>query len=316
MKFLNKSLLVKLVGSFFLVSSVTVLVVTITTNVRGREGLKQSVFDRLGVANALKEYQVKQWFQNRRSDVVLIAELSEVRDRVELLLKKKPEDPEYVQAYKNLDASLSNIVNTKKQIDRISVLSSAGIIIFSTDKNNIGKYQPLGNTTTLFNISDQQDLIKPNFYTSTESGNPMITYATSIVDRQKNRLAYVAVDLNLKDIDVLIRERTGLGTSGETYLVGNLESKSAFISGGENASKEQFFDGIKSKSMDLALKGSDSISLSTNYKNVPVIGIYNWISELNLALIAEMSQEEAFAPADRLAKEILLLGLSSVSYYS
>ncbi len=312
MKFLNKSLLVKLVGSFFLVSSVTVLVVTITTNVRGREALKQSVFDRLGVANALKEYQVKQWFQNRRSDVVMISELAEVRTQVELLLKKKPEDPEYIQAYKNLNASLLNIVNAKKQIDQISVLSSAGIIIFSTDKTKIGKYQPLGNTTTLFNVSDQQDLIKPNFYTSTHSGNPMITYATSIVDRQKNHLAYIAVDLNLEDIDVLIRERTGLGTSGETYLVGNLESKSAFISAGENTSKELFSNGIKSKAIDLALKGSDSNILSTNYKNVPVIGIYNWIGELNLALISEMSQEEAFAPADRLAKEILLLGLSSV----
>ncbi|CAN1209874.1 response regulator [Tumidithrix helvetica PCC 7403] len=312
MKFLNKSLLVKLVGSFFLVSSVTVLIVAITTNVRGRAALKQSIFDRLDVANSLKEYQVIQWFDNRRNDVVLISDLVEVRSQVEILLKKKPEELEYQQAYKALDSSLSSIARVKTQIDQISVLSNAGIIIYSTDKTKVGKYQPLGNTTTLF-IATDKDLVKPNFYTSTQSGKPMITYATSIADREKSKIAYVAVDLNLQDVDVLIRQNKGMGASGETYLVGNLEAKSAFISGGgEFADKKQFADGVKSEGIDLALKGKDSSGLYNNYKTVPVIGVYNWIEELNLAMIAEMSQEEAFAPADRLAKEILLLGLSSV----
>jgi signal transduction histidine kinase/DNA-binding response OmpR family regulator len=321
MKFLNKSLLVKLVGSFFLVSSLTVLIVTVTTNVRGRNALRQSVFERLRVANSLKGFQVKQWFTDRVNDVILISQLSEVRTQVEILVQKKPDDPEYIKAYKNLELSLSNIDAAKPQIEHISVLSGGGIVIFSTEKEKIGKYQPLGNTTTLFNAADK-DLVKPNFYTSTLTGKPTITYATPILDQQKSRIAFIAVDLRLDDINLLIQENKGLGESGETYIVGSLETKSSFIAGGGKTSKKDLADGVKSDGINLALKGTNNIdpqilnasssALYKNYADVPVIGSYNWVSELNLAILAELSQDEAFAPADQLAKEILLLGLSSV----
>jgi signal transduction histidine kinase/DNA-binding response OmpR family regulator/HAMP domain-containing protein len=321
MKFLNKSLLVKLVGSFFLVSSLTVLIVTVTTNVRGRTALKESVFERLRVANSLKGFQVKQWFTDRVNDVILISQLSEIRTQVEILVQKKPEDPEYIKAFKNLELSLTNIGGAKPQIEHISVLSGGGIVIFSTEKFKVGKYQPLGNTTTLFNVADK-DLVKPNFYTSTLTGKPTITYATPVLDLQKKQLAYIAIDLKLDDINQLIQENKGLGASGETYIVGSLETKSSFIAGGEKSDKRAFPDGVRSEGIDLALKGTNNIdpeiknaSNTASYKNyadVPVIGSYNWVSELNLAILAELSQAEAFAPADQLAKEILLLGLSSV----
>ena len=310
MKFINRSLLFKLVGSFFLLSGITIGLVSYIANVRGREGLRNSVFERLKVADSLKENQVRSWFDGRRNDVILISELGEVRQLVDILQKAAPDSPEYLETSDKLRKTLSAIAKLKPQINEISVLSVTGTVLFSTNRDKINKYQPLGNTTTRF-TRDEQTIVKPSFYTSTVTGKPVITFATPLMNTKGERIAEIAVDLNLKDIDTLIRTRTGLGLTGQTYLVGNLESKSGFISG--DVKNNQALINVDSNGINNALKGTDGSGLYNNYAGVPVIGVFNWLDDLNLALISEMDQAEAFEPAARLAREILLLGLSSAA---
>jgi hypothetical protein len=137
----------------------------------------------------------------------------------------------------------------------------------------------------------------------------------------KQVVAVVAVDLNLQDVDRLIREKTGLGRTGETYVVGSLETKVTFLARSEDKDKSEtsneFKDGVTSFAIEQVMQGKDSVvavdanrsddrgtetsdirearanRLYNNYRNVPVIGVYNWIDDLNLGMIAEMSQAEA-----------------------
>ncbi|MGL5061678.1 MAG: ATP-binding protein, partial [Microcoleus sp.] len=124
------------------------------------------------------------------------------------------------------------------------------------------------------------------------------------------RIGVVAVNLNLDRVDALIRERTGLGKSGETYLVGRSGIRNVFISGDKLGVKE-FSQGVSSFGIDTAVKGISGTGVYSNYKGVPAIGSYRWLSKQGVALLAEMSQDEAFEPANKLAREILLIGLSS-----
>ncbi|OLP17975.1 transcriptional regulator [Leptolyngbya sp. 'hensonii'] len=311
MNFLKKSLLSKLVGYFFLLSAFTVSILAWTVNDRARDSLKQSVFDRLTVATSLKEYQLNQWIDDQRRDVVLISQLPEIQREVEVLLKQKPGDEAYKTSYEIIKEYLTNIAGIKPQIDDISILTNGGIVVFSTDTKRVGKYQPLGNTTTYFN-PEKDFVVKPNFYTSVITGKPMMTFATPITSKERGRVAVVAVDLNLDGIDAIIREKTGLGKTGETYLVGSLERKNTFISG-EKYGQKVFVDGISSIGIDSAMNARDGSGLYKNYAKVPVIGVYVWLENQNLALLAEMNQSEAFAPARQLARDILLLGLSSAT---
>ena len=393
MKFLQKSLLSKLVGYFFLLSGVTICVVAITANRRAVEALHKSVFDQLTVAVSLKEYQVNKWAENQRRDIILTSQLLEVRSQVEVLLDPEKAESQQRLANKILDRDFSNILTVKPQIEDISILTNAGIVIFSTDKTKIGQYQPLGNTTTYFTQMDADYTVKPNFYTSAITGKPMITLATPIypsprfdsnqpvdididrvrelqqilsvlgffqgeidgvlgsqtvaaiqvaqaayklpetgeadsetlaklrseiartseeTERSPQRIAVLAFDLNLDGIDEIIRENSGLGETGETYIVGSLETKNAFVSSNKLKMAE-FPQGLKSQGIDAAIKGEDSGGSYLNYAGVPVIGVYRWLDNQNLALLAEISQKEAFAPAYQLTKDIVLLGLSSAS---
>lgn len=305
----KKRLLLQLVGYFSVLSIVTVVLVAVSANSRSRDVLKRSLFDRLNVATSLKESQVNQWIDNQRRDVILMTQLPDLIVNSEITFTKDRESSEYRTAIESLRKFMADVSTVKPNIRKISILTNNGITVVSTDKQKEGKYQPLGNTTTYF-TRDQSRIIVPNFYTSSITGKAAMTFAAPISNKSGDRIGVVAVDLDLKGVDDIIRESTGLGASGETYLVGRLSSKNILISGAGTDNQVLAKD-ISSEGINAAVQGKDGEGLYRNYKNVPVLGGYIWIDNLDLALIGEISQAEAFEPADRLARDILLIGLSS-----
>ena len=308
-KLFKKRLLLQLVGYFSVLSIVTVLLVAISANSRSREVLKRSLFDRLNVATSLKESQVNQWVDNQRRDVILMTQLPDLINNSEIAFIKDRESPEYKASIELLRKFMANISTIKPNMRQISILTNNGITVVSTDILKEGKYQALGNTTTYF-TRDQSRIIVPNFYISAITGKPAMTFAAPIFNKAGVRIGVVAVDLDLKGVDDIIRENAGLGVTGETYLVGRLNAKNVLISGAGSANEELTKD-IKSEGITEVTRGKVGEGLYVNYKNVPVLGGYVWIDNLDLALLGEISQTEAFEPADRLARDILLIGLSS-----
>ena len=69
---------------------------------------------------------------------------------------------------------------------------------------------------------------------------------------------------------------------------------------------------IHSRGIDSAVARQSGQGLYTNYRGVPVIGVYRWLPEREAALVVEMTQEQAFAPARRLALEIGAIGVGVV----
>ncbi len=305
----KKRLLLQLVAYFSLLSIVTVLVVAVSANTRSRDALRKSVIDRLDVATSLKESQVNQWVDNQRRDVILMTQLPDLIINSEIAFTKDRESPEFKASVDSMQRFMVNVSSVKPNIRQISILTNNGITIVSTDKQKEGKYQPLGNTTTYF-TRDQSRIIVPNFYISPISGKAAMTFAAPLTNKSGDRIGVVAVDLDLQGVDDIIRERTGLGASGETYLVGRLSTRNVLISG-TGTDNEELAKDIKSDGIAAAALGKDGEGLYNNYKSTPVLGSYIWIDNLNLALLAEISQAEAFEPADRLARDILLIGLSS-----
>lgn len=309
MKFWKSSLLNQLVSYFSVLSVVTVSIVAWAAYTRAKDSLQQSVQDRLKVATSLKEFQLNQWVENQRKDVLLMSQLPEIQQQIAILLTVDNLDPEYQIAIDNLTKYFADIISVKPSLQSILITTNGGFVIFFYGENtNIkGRFRPLGDPTTYF-TRDASNTVVPNFYTST-SGKSAITFATPILDKNGIKMGAIAVNLDLKGVDDLIREKTGLGKSGETYLVGRSSNKNVFIS--VDGDKPQFEKGIQSLGIDAAIAKNSGQGIYVNYNGVPVIGSYRWLTNQNLALLAEMSQEEAFEPANRLSRDILLIGLSS-----
>lgn len=309
----KNSLLAKLVTAFSLLSLITVSLVAVMAYVSAREALKQSIFDRLTVAASLKDHEIAQWFHIQYQDVLLSAQLPEIQAQSKIILDSKTSQPlqeNYQRAYDTLTQYFSRLTAIKPNLQETSILTTGGIVVFSTNDSLVGRYQPLGATTTYFTA--HQSKIKPIFYRSPTTGKPAITFATPILDQENKRIGVLSITLDLGEVDQLIREKTGLGMTGETYLVGRLERQNAFISSDKDAT-QKYPQGINSLGIDVATHGEQGAGLYLNYEGVPVVGVYHWLENQNLALLAEITQHEAFSPARQLARNILLIGLGSAS---
>jgi signal transduction histidine kinase/CheY-like chemotaxis protein/HAMP domain-containing protein len=212
-------------------------------------------------------------------------------------------EPTYQSAYALLAEQLEFVAATmSSDIQEISVLDDQeGKILISTEKKHEGEYR----TAELYFARGRSGTYVQHFALSSLTGRPTMIIATPLFDAGGRRVAVLAAQFNLAKIDRLILERTGLGASGETYLV---NASNVFVSAEALFSGQRFPGGAHSEGIDAALQGVDGSGLYLNYAGVPVIGVHRWVDEREVALLAEMSQAEAFAPARQLAGAILLIG--------
>ncbi len=314
MKFWNQHLTTKVAASFLLLALVAVGVVGGVAFFKAREALKQAAFDRLSVAATLKEEEINRWFGDKQRDFLLIIQFPDIQRSLKILLNSKSSHADSLTAHNILTNYLSDISQTKSDWKEIFILNRSNQVILSTNKSSEGKYETLADFTYFEHI-DPRNTFAPIFYVSPFTGKPSVTFATPLHDQAGVRQGIIVAHLNLDRIDNIIREHTGLGKSGETYLVSSLKTKNTFISK-EQGSTQEFKEGIRSEGIDAAMSGVSGLGLYENYAKVPVIGVYHWLNDQNLALLVEMHQEEAFAPARQLAETIVLVGLVSVGALS
>ncbi|WP_009633849.1 hybrid sensor histidine kinase/response regulator [Synechocystis sp. PCC 7509] len=298
----NQHLTTKVASLFLLWSLVAIGVVGGVAFFRAREALKQAAFNQLSVAATLKEEEITRWFQDREQDFLAIAFFPEIRQ-----IKAQNYD---LATSRRISTYLVEIAQTKPDFQEIFILDRTNKVILSTNKLHVGQYEILADITYIEKIEPGNTA--PIFYVSPVTGKPTVTFATPLRDAKGVRQGVILAHLNLDRIDRIVRERTGLGKSGETYLVGSLVVKT-FISKADKTDQESL---ISSQGIDTATSGISGFGLYENYAKVPVIGVYRWLNEQDLALLVEMEQAESFTPARQLAGTIVLVGLVSVGLLS
>ncbi len=304
-RWFNRSLLTQLVGYFSVLSLVTVGAVSIGSYFQGRASLEKEVINRLTVATQLKAYQLDKWVESQLRDVVLLSKESTIQAAINTLLTTEPGQPEFQQAYAQLRRHVDSITEIKPNLRSIRITRNSGFVVFASDDPKLeGSYRPLGAPATFF-TRDRINVVIPSFYISQKTNKSAITVATPINDEKGIRMAALIADLDLDEVDTLIRDNTGLGDTAETYLVGLAKNETIFIAKqGSSPSGGK----VTSAGIERAMSKQNGFGQYTNYAGVPVVGVYRWLPEQNLALMAEISQAQAFLPADRLARSILVIG--------
>ncbi|WP_139955697.1 sensor histidine kinase [Flavicella sediminum] len=115
--------------------------------------------------------------------------------------------------------------------------------------------------------------------------------------------------LNGDRIQDILLERTGLGDSGESYLVGNdyrLRSQSRFYT-----AKLPFDILAKTKGVLRVFSGKSGNSIFEDYRDVEVYSAYGSIDFLNLkfAILSEIDTEEVMAPLFHMQKRLVFIAL-------
>lgn len=159
-------------------------------------------------------------------------------------------------------------------------------------------------------------------YYAANTGRPRITIATPLT-RDGRTTGVLSVNLDLAQMESTLRRRSTIGgaasrmasrtasPSVDAYLVNRLYD---FVSA-ERFGRAGVRRGAHSLAINEALSGRSGAALYVDYAGRPVVGAWQWIPELELALVLETPQDEAFAPARALLARTLSLGLGAIALF-
>ncbi len=137
------------------------------------------------------------------------------------------------------------------------------------------------------------------------NGEPAAFIAAPIISKGV-QIGVVALQISLKKIQDILNERTGLGATGEVYLVGRdkLMRSDSFLDSQHHSVKASFADPekgrIDTESVRMALQDRKGVLVEQGYNGKPVLSAYAPLDILGVrwAVLAEMGVAEALCPKD------------------
>ena len=178
---------------------------------------------------------------------------------------------------------------------------------------------PLGN---LLNALRSQPVDRVRIHDAVMvDGHPEIFIATSVTDRQET-LGILAFQVGWEFVNALMQERSGLGESGETYLVGpdfrlrsdsflQLETRSVVASFEGSIAK----NGADTEVVRAALGGEIGVREVPDYRNTLVLSAFGPLGDpdLNWAVLAEIDVAEVFAPTNEMLRDLIYIGVITLA---
>lgn len=141
-----------------------------------------------------------------------------------------------------------------------------------------------------------------------DKNETLLFYYVPVVDDNRI-LGIVLVQENFQKIQRILLENTGMGNTGESYIVGHdfsLRSKSRFFPDSLPGLIKAETEAVQS-----LFKGKDGQGILRDYRGVSVLSAYRNISnrDLQWAILSEMDEEEAMKPILRLRNYLIVVTL-------
>ncbi|UUY02589.1 EAL domain-containing protein [Svornostia abyssi] len=296
----RSNLVSRIVGSLLLVSLVVLALVGAYAVSRARDSLKSQVYQRLDAAASLRQTFFDERVDDTLAAVRNVAESPQLSEQIEQM--QGPPSRKTAAARVRAAEILRRAIRHQSDLSELFVMSpTGGRVMVATDRDHEGRYEV---AEPFFQVGlKRADVL--GIYPSASDGAPAMTAVSPLRDADGRRIAVIGGHVDLNRLRTVLLDRRGLGRTGETYFVDRFNN---FVSPARFGERS-FPRGVRTPGVNRALGGANGRGLYENYSGVPVVGAYRWLENRNVALLAEVRQDEAFAPERRLTQAILIGGV-------
>lgn len=289
-----------------IISVATVLVTAVAISTASiligfRNGQRQAI-DRLDLVATLREVEIDSWVRHIQSTLAGSLQQApehrfvepEMAKVVATLLDTPADSEERRQAYEFLHYNLDQWLKQAQQFDFIFFMDRDGEVLVATDPALEGE---VFAEETYFGRGTVGSYTGPLSY-SQSLGRAVLFTSRPILGEYGRLLGVLAgrVDGSSLSQQMRAREQASLGQTGETYLVGTdrtMLTDSRFTAAGAIVRTQGAARAVE--------RGEEGSGAYANYRGDRVIGVYRWVPDLQVALIAEQSRAEALSAVNRTA---------------
>lgn len=155
------------------------------------------------------------------------------------------------------------------------------------------------------------------------SGGQPGQFVVAPVRAGNSLLGYVGLQISNQAVNEIMTERSGLGETGETYLVGGdrLMRSDSYLDPDNRSVTASFADpaagSVRTEAVEAALGGETGADVAADYNGNPVLSAYAPvdIGGLRWALLADIDVAEAFSPNDAEGREFFGRYVELYGYY-
>lgn len=269
----------------FLLLSVVIVGLVATVSIYLSVTTSQSlVFDELTTEVELNEQAINNWLAERIQDLTVIVNNPADIEQIRQVLA----DANNVTAYEALLKRFQIESGPNNRFSEIFLLNVEGQTILSINKDNVDKFH---HSQSYF----QEGLLAPSIsspFFNIASGQNEIIITVPIKDNSGQVNGILAGRVNLVELAQIILARSSSTQTGETYLV---SKNNRFLTEPRFPPNTQ---AARSEGIERALTPGANRNGEDNYENyngVPVVGAYRWLPDLEVVLLSERAESEAFA---------------------
>lgn len=318
------------------------------------KSLHEQTFQHLTSVRDIKKRQIEGYFEKISSQVSALSSVPTISEAIkdlkvafreigpekahELYVVKNPyikekKTAEYLSAldgsgYSNLHAEyhpfFKNLLEKSGFYDILLIDAETGDILYTVCKepdfaSNL-IMGPYANTNLAKLYKEVNHSVEPGFVKMIDfepyapSDFEPAAFIAAPINDGFNKIGVLVLQIPIDQINHIMTERTGLGETGETYIVGHdmfMRSDSRF-----SEKRTLLVNQIKTEVVADALSGKSDCKEAKDYRGKIVLSSYAplGIKDLKWAIIAEIDKNEAFASAIALKKVNFAIGIGAVGF--
>lgn len=336
-----KSIKTKMLFMFLSLLLVSSTSMGFVSYLKSRSALTSEAVSKLTMARDIKKQQIENYFKKAFQNIRIFARSKDVLELFDQLQTYHDAMQTSVDGsfdvftveYKRICGQQNDTIpqfQTESGFHNIFIICAAhGHVMYSAEPGN--------ESGTNLNYGHYKDSNLARLWTKvvTDRERAMVDFAPYEPDNSKSfgflgepifnqggsLVGVMALQFSTNHIDEIMQQRTGMGLSGETYLVGPMYRmrSDSFLDPTGHSVAASFAgtiekNGVNTKSTREALTGKDGHMVVSDYRGVPVLSAYTPvdINGIRWAVMAEIDLAEAEAPAIALRNVLLLIGLAMV----
>lgn len=290
----------------FLVITVTVIAIFVTSFLSFNSAekiLKENTQNLLIGEASLRGESIEELIGERKKDIEI--------------LTHDPEIHKLIQKYNGIDNS---IITDDQRKEFLKIINEYQIIIgYSINLEDIKIINNYGSV--IFSLVDTRssNIIDPKNYDIIT--NPILEFKILDNNTRKLIITHPILDPNTQDtvglliatmrttdIDKILLNRSGLGDTGEIYLV---DEKGILISESRFSKDAAFNQSVDTLPVIQCFEKNDNVNGDTylDYRGTTIFGASYCSNTLGFVLIAEIDESETFEPVNVLQREIIIVGI-------
>ncbi len=319
------TLTTKLVTFFLLVGAIPLLTIGVISTLssfnaisNAAVNLEDQIFQQLTAVRAIKGKQIQSYFRERKGDMEVIASNQDVIQAYQIM-KNYPDESgatatspidvstvEYQELWNQVDSRLSKYVKVYGYYDIFLICAAHGHVLYTNAKEadlgtnlSAGPYKN-SPAAKAWKAATEGKIFIQDFEPYEPSGGEPASFVARPVKVDGEVVAVVMVQVPINQINNIMQERTGLGETGETYLVGpNYHMRSdSFLNKDYSVINSYVSDKtVQTKATKEAIAGNEGIEIIMDYNGHPVLSSFAPVDLefFKWAVIAEIDKSEAFA---------------------